>query len=231
MERTYIRGNKEHWKEVYEWACGVKPQNDNAEGSCFVRDTCIIIKQVIKQGENKLFFIDEEDENDKVMCDIVTTNPYWHEVKPWEMSHPTLENGTKQQTDMTDNYIVVNGKRYDIAKKDDNSCKTCSFDENVCKLWECGIGISCRLPFKFVEHKGKNLIDFTDDKKGINKQSYYSFPNGVEADDICRYLSFNLGNVVKYSCRAGRKDSKKKLEDLRKAKDYLENEIKRLSEE
>ncbi len=65
---------------------------------------------------------------------------------------------------------------------------------------------------------------------GIGKRSYYAFPNGVEAEDICRYLSFNLGNVVKYSCRAGRKDAKKKIEDLMKARDYLDNEIKRLEE-
>lgn len=65
----------------------------------------------------------------------------------------------------------------------------------------------------------------------IGKRSYYSFPNGVEAEDICRYLSFNLGNVVKYACRAGRKDATKKIEDLEKAKDYLENEIRRIEEE
>ena len=65
---------------------------------------------------------------------------------------------------------------------------------------------------------------------GIGKRSYYSFPNGVEAEDICRYLPFNLGNVVKYVCRAGRKDSTKKIEDLMKARDYLDNEIKRLEE-
>jgi hypothetical protein len=68
-------------------------------------------------------------------------------------------------------------------------------------------------------------------KPGIGKRSYYAFPNGVEAEDICRYLPFNLGNVVKYCCRAGRKDAKKKLEDLRKAMDYLENEIKRMEED
>ena len=64
----------------------------------------------------------------------------------------------------------------------------------------------------------------------IGKRSYYGFPNGVEAEDICRYLSFNLGNVVKYACRAGRKDATKKIEDLMKARDYLDNEIKRLEE-
>ena len=64
----------------------------------------------------------------------------------------------------------------------------------------------------------------------IGKRSYYGFPNGVEAEDICRYLPFNLGNVVKYVCRAGRKDPKKKALDLRKAKDYLVDEIKRIEE-
>ena len=64
----------------------------------------------------------------------------------------------------------------------------------------------------------------------IGKRSYYGFPNGVEAEDICRYLPFNLGNVVKYACRAGRKDPTKKIEDLMKARDYLDNEIKRLEE-
>ena len=64
----------------------------------------------------------------------------------------------------------------------------------------------------------------------IGKRSCYSFPNGVEAEEICRYLPFNLGNVVKYVCRAGRKDPKKKALDLRKAKDYLVDEIKRIEE-
>ena len=65
----------------------------------------------------------------------------------------------------------------------------------------------------------------------IGKRSYYSFPNGVEAEDICRYLSFNLGNVVRYACRVERMDGYKKIEDLEKARDYLDNEIERLREE
>jgi len=39
-------------------------------------------------------------------------------------------------------------------------------------------------------------------------------------------LNFSLGNVIKYSLRAGKK-SDSPIEDLRKAKWYLEREIKR----
>lgn len=41
-------------------------------------------------------------------------------------------------------------------------------------------------------------------------------------------LGFCLGNVIKYVSRAGKKDSSKIIEDLEKAKWYLEREIKNL---
>lgn len=41
-------------------------------------------------------------------------------------------------------------------------------------------------------------------------------------------LNFNLGNVVKYISRAGRKDGSSKLSDLKKALDYLQYEVDRL---
>ena len=41
-------------------------------------------------------------------------------------------------------------------------------------------------------------------------------------------LNFNLGNVVKYVSRAGKKDASKTIVDLKKAKFYIEREIKRL---
>ena len=49
---------------------------------------------------------------------------------------------------------------------------------------------------------------------------HYKFPGGVQVIDITRHLSFPLGNVVKYVSRAGKKGPK--LEDLEKAKKYLE---------
>ena len=41
-------------------------------------------------------------------------------------------------------------------------------------------------------------------------------------------LGFSLGNVVKYIARAGRKDPAKLIEDLEKARWYLDHEISRL---
>lgn len=70
----------------------------------------------------------------------------------------------------------------------------------------------------------------------VNHPSHYALPNGLEALDIARYLDFNLGNAVKYIVRAGKKTEEgisaddKKLEDLRKAIFYLNDEIKMLEE-
>ena len=44
-------------------------------------------------------------------------------------------------------------------------------------------------------------------------------------------LNFDLGNVVKYVARAGHKDPEKTVEDLKKARFYLDDEISRLMRE
>lgn len=63
----------------------------------------------------------------------------------------------------------------------------------------------------------------------VNHPSHYTgFSNGAEVIDITENLSFNLGNVVKYVARAGRKTADP-VEDLRKAKFYLERELNRVS--
>ena len=148
-----------------------------------------------------------------------------------------------------ESYIVIDGVRYDAVKQEGDMCKGCVFNAgDDCTLHKIdGLSIDCGGDHTFVsrgevaaqqrltERSEEKDIALTADKVtrvgAIGKRSYYSFPNGVEAEDICRYLPFNLGNVVKYVCRAGRKDPKKKALDLRKAMDYLENEIKRMEEE
>jgi hypothetical protein len=56
--------------------------------------------------------------------------------------------------------------------------------------------------------------------------AHYQSANGVQPLDVIQAfdLNFCLGNVVKYVCRAGRKDSS--AEDLRKALDYLQREMR-----
>lgn len=140
-----------------------------------------------------------------------------------------------------ENYLVINGVRYDPVKSEHECDGCCFFAAGVCNMPDPDeFHIFCEDPFVFankgevaVKAAAKQQLTERDEgrKPGIGKRSYYAFPNGVEAEDICRYLSFNLGNVVKYVCRAGRKDPAKKIEDLEKAKDYLENEIERAKEE
>lgn len=62
----------------------------------------------------------------------------------------------------------------------------------------------------------------------VNHPPHYTgFSNGSEVIDITENLSFNLGNVVKYVTRAGRKTADP-TEDLLKAEFYLNRELDRL---
>ncbi|MBR0204183.1 MAG: DUF3310 domain-containing protein [Synergistaceae bacterium] len=63
----------------------------------------------------------------------------------------------------------------------------------------------------------------------INHPDYYQ-ANGYEAIDYIEAhgLNFNLGNVIKYVTRAGRKTDDP-VPDLEKARFYLEREIKHLT--
>lgn len=61
----------------------------------------------------------------------------------------------------------------------------------------------------------------------INRPAHYTFSRIEVIDAIEAWeLGFHLGNVVKYVARARRKG--RELEDLKKARWYLEREIERL---
>jgi hypothetical protein len=59
---------------------------------------------------------------------------------------------------------------------------------------------------------------------------------GIEVIDITRHMDFDLGNVIKYVLRQGYKseegmsDKEKALEDLKKARWYLDDKIKMLEQ-
>lgn len=55
--------------------------------------------------------------------------------------------------------------------------------------------------------------------------SHYQLGNGIQVIDVTERLGFLEGNVVKYVCRAGNKDGEDPLDDLSKAKWYLDRLI------
>ena len=59
-----------------------------------------------------------------------------------------------------------------------------------------------------------------------NPEHYKCF-SGIEAIDVTENFNFNLGNVIKYVWRAGRKEGESKVDDLTKAMWYLSREISR----
>lgn len=56
---------------------------------------------------------------------------------------------------------------------------------------------------------------------------YNSHPSGVECISITRHYNFAIGNAIKYLWRAGLKEDAK-VQDLRKAIWYIQDEINRL---
>jgi hypothetical protein len=64
-----------------------------------------------------------------------------------------------------------------------------------------------------------------------NEKNYYGDKESpYEAIKIINNLdlNFNRGNVLKYILRAGKKYEDKEIEDLQKAKNYIDYEIERL---
>ena len=70
----------------------------------------------------------------------------------------------------------------------------------------------------------------------VSHPSHYAWLKdlcGVEPLDICRHLDFNTGNAIKYLLRKDKVDgnktkTEKRIEDLRKAVFYIQDEIKSL---
>ena len=67
-------------------------------------------------------------------------------------------------------------------------------------------------------------LNTLDNHDPVNKPSHYrNHPSGVECIQITEHMEFNLGNALKYIWRCDLK--KDAVEDLRKARWYLDREI------
>lgn len=86
---------------------------------------------------------------------------------------------------------------------------------------------------RFVPVPGASASDFIGELRAklehdpVNHPSHYtSHPSGIECIEIVRHMSFNRGNSIKYTWRAG--DKGNEIEDLEKAIWYLKDEVERL---
>lgn len=95
----------------------------------------------------------------------------------------------------------------------------------------------CRMEVHDDVHRPSGILHYTgltptveEIHDDVNKPSHYTEGRKYEPIDVIEdwELGFNLGNAVKYISRAGRKDDI--VQDLEKARWYLEREIKRLRE-
>ena len=66
----------------------------------------------------------------------------------------------------------------------------------------------------------------------VNHPSHYTFGKFEVLDVIEDWkLNFHRGQVIKYIARAGKKDSSPEVDDLKKARFYLDREIQALEEQ
>lgn len=69
----------------------------------------------------------------------------------------------------------------------------------------------------------------SDNEDVVNHPSHYTAYRGIEVIDLTEQMNFNRGNAVKYIARAGLKDPDREVEDLQKARWYLDREIARMT--
>ena len=80
----------------------------------------------------------------------------------------------------------------------------------------------------------KAIQNYIKSTKGVNNMNNKNTPKHyqgtIQPIDLinAQNLNFNLGNVVKYVCRAGKKQGENVLSDLDKAKNYINYEIERI---
>ena len=107
---------------------------------------------------------------------------------------------------------------------------------------ECALhGSIVECDFEIPENVEKGYAILFGDKTGtsnesptndpVNRPSHYT-DGKIEVIEFIedKNLGFCLGNAVKYIARAGKKDPTKEIEDLNKAKWYIERRIKELKE-
>ena len=88
---------------------------------------------------------------------------------------------------------------------------------------------NCKAGFMCTCYKNEDKIKKTV-KEHVKHPEHYLKDSGHEVIDVINAwkLNFELGNAIKYIARAGKKDPRKEIEDLEKAINYIEMQIKNI---
>lgn len=112
------------------------------------------------------------------------------------------------------------------------ACYMCSkdLDQGAVYCGECASTMQ-RLATAHEERESREprVLKGDPNSDPVNHPPHYtSHPSGVECISVTEHMNFCVGNAIKYLWRAGAKGSR--IEDLRKARWYIDREITRLSE-
>ena len=124
-----------------------------------------------------------------------------------------------------------------------SNCDDCPLSYPVCR---CGCGVyflskhndsfdmnfaEIDAAYNIIVHSQDNLNRCDTKADPVNRPSHYT-DGKIEPIDYIedKKLGFCLGNAIKYISRAGKKDPSKEIEDLKKARWYIERRIKEVEE-
>lgn len=131
--------------------------------------------------------------------------------------------------------MTVEEKRTEIERFcNGGGCDGCPLYERSKSLSACFSDISTEdldINYSILFGNGRTASTESPENDPVNRPSHYT-DGKIEVIEFIedKKLGFCLGNAVKYISRAGKKDPTKEIEDLNKAKWYIERRIKELEE-
>lgn len=110
--------------------------------------------------------------------------------------------------------------------EDDSPSKNPSEKAIPCPFEDCPASFCRYVDYVDHLHDVHNAVVATPGDSVNHPPHYTTHPSGVECITVTEHMNFCRGNAVKYIWRAGEKGSE--LQDLKKARWYIDREIARL---
>ena len=137
--------------------------------------------------------------------------------------------GKQLKIEVGKSYKTRNGKKANISEIDEN----CEYPIIGTIFNEAQFGSSWTKDGRHSKHiqSGSDIVSEWEEESVNHPSHYGGSDNTYEAIKVIEawQLNFNLGNVIKYISRAGKKGSK--TEDLQKALWYLQREVNKQKNE